>query len=432
MLISRGSIDPSGSYPSLRLSASQKEFLEWIAEQLGVFVTSVTLHKTAEEIREMFEARGMTCENPQPEYRLTMMSHPDLEPYSVRWYRVTDEGTREKQLPTSIPYSPTTLRTWYAFSGHIERSKSPSDVVFPVTQHRGDIDVLIKLCQRYNPRVYTDDSGEKTHLSLHLRNAAAFFDDIGSAPVKSLESKWPTDDDRLRADDDVGQVCPDCGLLFSNLNSHWAGETDCEYPAPTQRQEDILLALVLGGAYINKTGPEKLPHLMLDSTNREFLDWLDDELGILTSHITERASAEDARTRLSAEFDTSPKETRDVYRFQTRGLPYFESIEDWASRRGDADRRLSPPGVTRSLILLKTMYLHRGSTVDYTQSDETQVVIRMGRVAASDETMLELFEPFDGRLRQYTSEFRVLVIGDTEQFFEYVGEPPAFAVDQWV
>jgi hypothetical protein len=78
------------------------------------------------------------------------------------------------------------------------------------------------------------------------------------------------------------------------------------------------------------------------------------------------------------------------------------------------------------------MYLHRGSKVGYTDAPEPVAVLRVKRITASDETLLDLFEPFDARIRRMSSEFRVLEIGDTEEFFEYVGEPPAFAADKWI
>jgi hypothetical protein len=376
----------------------------------------------------------MSYNNPKPEYRLTMLSHPDLESYSVNWYTVNEDGQREKHLPAKIPWSPTTLRLWYAFAGYTDTSNQASNAVLTVTKQKDDIDVLLRLCERYTPRVYVDESSDigGPSVFLHLRNAEEFFEDIGEAPVQSVAEQWPDDEDTLRADTDVGDVCPNCGRPFSSLNSHWRGENGCSYPTPSQTQKDILYALVLSGSYINKTGESKLPHLLLDSTNRDFLDYLDSKLGIFTSHISERASAETSRKRLKTQFNTDPDETQAVYRLQTRGHPYLDTLYRWANRRGNPSKRIEPPIVRRSPDVLKTMYLHRGSKVGYTDAPEPVAVLRVKRITASDETLLDLFEPFDARIRRMSSEFRVLEIGDTEEFFEYVGEPPAFAADKWI
>ena len=433
ILISQGSIETNSRYPAFRVSSGNKALLDWIADELGVFASSVSLQKTAEEVREAFEARGMSYNNPKPEYRLTMLSHPDLESYSVNWYTMNDEGTREKHLPVNLPWSPMTLRVWYAFAGYLETSNQASDAVFSVTQQKDDLDVLLRLCDRYTPRVYTDESGELgPSVYLHLRNAEALFDDIGEAPVSSVAEKWPDEETTLRSDTDAGDLCPTCGRPFSNLNSHWRGENGCSYPTPSQKQKDILYSLVLSGSYVNKTGETKLPHLLLDSTNRDFLDYLNRKLGIFTSHISKRASAETSRKRLKTQFNTEPEETRAVYRFQTRGHPYLDTLYRWANRRGNPSESIEPPIVRRSPDVLKTMYLHRGSKVGYTESPEPLAVIRLKRITASEDTLLDLFEPFDARIRNMSSEFRVLEIGDTDAFFEYIGEPPAFAAERWM
>lgn len=107
------------------------------------------------------------------------------------------------------------------------------------------------------------------------------------------------------------EKCDDCGKSFKRVSGHWA-RTSCGYPEYTTRQKEIVRGLVLGDGYVET---DSAPALKLGSTNKEFLEWVDGEMGnestgVRFVHVTDAGS--------------------DYYTIRIRYNPYIEA-HTWGS-----------------------------------------------------------------------------------------------------
>lgn len=435
ILLTHGSIETGAANPSLRVSSRREAVLEWLDAQFGVFSRGVHMAMTAEEVRESLESRddwSVTGET-SPMYEWGLRTHPALQRYASRWYESdTETGERERRVPPHVERHPSTLLAWYLFAGRIARGDEKPHVVFPFTSMNADLATVLTLLEPFNPRVYSDSKAPdvEKRQDIHLRDTQAFFKYIGTAPREEFASKWPRSSDELMADDTEGATCPSCGRQYTYLSAHWDGDPDCDFPVLSERQRGLLTALLLSGATLNQTGETKRPHLLVDSTNRAFLDWASNVLGLLCAHVTHRTDAEATRERFQEWLGRDTDTTRDVYRLQTRSHPFFEDALSWADRKGTPERTLAlPADINRTPALYESLYLHRGTLTFYT--DRHRPVIRTKRMAIADDALLDLFEPFDPRFAKLTTDHRVLVIGNDVGFFDYVGGPPPGLEDLW-
>jgi len=92
-----------------------------------------------------------------------------------------------------------------------------------------------------------------------------------------------------KATDQDGKVaCPECEELYTNVGSHWARSKDCDYPPLALDDEAVLDGLMfVGGSLNNRQRPDANGYVSTVHHDREALDWIADELGVLTASITE-------------------------------------------------------------------------------------------------------------------------------------------------
>lgn len=432
VLLACGSVEKGEGNASLRVTSQYKSVLEFLDSQFGVLSNGVSQKLSAKEARESLEDRGWSVsDDVSAIYEWRLRTHPELNQYHEDWYEITD-GERTRKVPIYVERNPTTLLIWYLFSGRIQRNHEAPHVIFPFTSMNAELETILKLLHPFNPRVYTDTYSEgPTRKDIHLRNSVAFFEFIGEPPQPRFESKWPQDEDEMMEDEFQGDECPTCGRYYTYLSSHWDGGDECGFPPLSDTQEDVLTALLLSGATLNKTGEKKRPHVILDSTNRVFLDWVQDKLGILCAHITQRGTAEDTSDRLEDWLGVEINEGQSVYRLQTRSHPFFEEAkQNWADRLGKPDKKLTPPdSFERSPDVLRILYLHRGSRPK--QGKQTYPAILISRMTVTDDALLELFEPFNPRIVNLTKNHPAMLIEDADAFYEYIGASPLGLDNLW-
>lgn len=115
--------------------------------------------------------------------------------------------------------------------------------------------------------------------------------------------------------------CYSCGGEYQNVAGHWA-RTDCSYPEPTERQSEIITGLMMGDASINNSGKGN-PYLQIEMINEEFLNWVHDELGTLSSSVRLVCTGEEQAER------TGFNECNDVYKLVSRRNPNLSKWADW-------------------------------------------------------------------------------------------------------
>lgn len=202
-------------------------------------------------------------------------------------------------------------------------------------------------------------------------------------------------------------ACPDCEERFLSVGSHW-WQTDCEPPDPSPRIRRLVDGLVLGDGHVHFPDPDRPGYLQVRMANREFVEWLDEQLGWLSTG-----------ARLYRE-ETTRRQT--VYSVRTRSLDWFDRYRDWYE---DGDAWI-PPGYSLSRETARTWYVSDGSAC--WNGDRFCSVRIAGRRLAAEQP-----ERFAGLLDEAGFEARITERGlrfrppDGRQFLGWLGpSPPGF------
>lgn len=106
--------------------------------------------------------------------------------------------------------------------------------------------------------------------------------------------------------------CGQCGRSFEMLSKHWA-QAECERPPMTNRQISIVEGLYIGDGWLNRDSSH--PAVSVEMVNRQFIDWLADELSPFANTVRERG--------------VIPDGSKQTYLFRTSSHPDLEHIEAW-------------------------------------------------------------------------------------------------------
>lgn len=175
--------------------------------------------------------------------------------------------------------------------------------------------------------------------------------------------------------------CQECGKEVSRLGIHWYNQD--HYPDLSQYERDLLRGLLLGDGSVSKRC------IRVTNTNYEFLKWVGEELGILSSSV---------------------KEYSDRWMFNSRSHPFFGELRGWyssGSKRFPEDLELSP-------IMVKMWYCgdgnlgSRGNRAQISTANEADRPEYLKRLFAD----VGLYPTWDG----YKLSFQL------EEFVDYVGE----------
>jgi hypothetical protein len=127
------------------------------------------------------------------------------------------------------------------------------------------------------------------------------------------------------------EVCPNCGNTFSQIGNHWNRSSNCDYPNLTETQREIITGVLMGDGCINR-GASKNPLLQVKMINEQYLQWLDDVLGVYGTGVEFNKTAEESYNEISdRDFSnaTSPDNYSDVYILRTRCSPVFDEFARW-------------------------------------------------------------------------------------------------------
>lgn len=130
-------------------------------------------------------------------------------------------------------------------------------------------------------------------------------------------------------------TCHGCGSEYQRIGYHWSNGS-CDHPVLTDRAEQLVEGMMLGDGTLRTH--TTYPFVQIYMINKLFLEWLDNELGWLTTGVslyrTAERSAELSRDNGYPGADV--RDYHDVYSLQTRTMPAFRRYEDWY--QGDGKR----------------------------------------------------------------------------------------------
>ncbi len=215
--------------------------------------------------------------------------------------------------------------------------------------------------------------------------------------------------------------CHVCGNSFTYLGNHWKGENKCSYPNLTDRQYQITTGLLLGDANCSRSGTN--PHIDVKNTNRKFLEWVNEEYGIISNGISLSRTAEDSARSLQNTIspNTVAEGCNDVYRLTTRSHPEFEEFREWyetGEKRFPEDLILTP-------LIVKVWYVCDGSLW---MNEGCTGRVSISSVNESDrcEFLIQLFEN-KGFSPTYTGDHIFFGTDESFDILHWMGEPiPGF------
>lgn len=132
---------------------------------------------------------------------------------------------------------------------------------------------------------------------------------------------------------DSGEIdtCPDCGTRYRHLTKHW-NNSECELATPSRNQMLILKGLLMGDGTLLRDGPNAA--LAVEMTNLEYLEWIDSLLGIFSTGVEMKHSAEEQLKRAKrSKLDSvrTAKKLQSSYLLLTRKHPVLNQFRGWYS-----------------------------------------------------------------------------------------------------
>lgn len=181
-------------------------------------------------------------------------------------------------------------------------------------------------------------------------------------------------------------ICHECGGEYEKIGTHWSLGA-CEYPSFTDRQREIITGFVMSDASINRNG--KNPHIQSNMITKEFLEWIDEEMGIFGKGVLFCRSAEEcAKENRDRGFrpNADAKNYHDQYRWNSMRHPELHEFAAWY----DSGKKVWPESVKFTPLSLKVFFCGDG----YFRNDKHFKHISFGILNERDnkEKIEKLFE----------------------------------------
>lgn len=228
--------------------------------------------------------------------------------------------------------------------------------------------------------------------------------------------------------------CPSCGELYEEkrgLGQHWSGSS-CDPPKLTRRQKEILVGILMGDGYIGEgkceEGGSGNHHMQIRMTNREFLEWVDSEMGVLSSGVRLAASAEQQAHSGGGDVESySP-----LYGLTIRTHPYLSVLAEWYS----SGKKVMPEDIEMTPMVLKMWYVCDGGLSG--REGCRQPRIALNNEKGNKKKVLSWFEESECPVPYWYEEdsgdttITWTTKEDRRKFFEYIGSPPPGFKYKWV
>lgn len=206
--------------------------------------------------------------------------------------------------------------------------------------------------------------------------------------------------------------CPDCGSEYKSVGIH-IGRSDCSWPDPTDRQWNVLIGLNLGDGGLIKDRKARNPYFKIKMVNKEFLEWVDDELGWMSTGMTLEVTGEELEETHGMD------DCKDQYRVQTRSMQQLVWL-DWY----EDDGKEFPDWIQMTPLVAKLWYVCDGGVAKEYGNATVKIasVNEMGR----PEYLESLFKDvgFNPKMSGHTLRFKT---DEAQDFLDWIGEPvPGF------
>lgn len=219
------------------------------------------------------------------------------------------------------------------------------------------------------------------------------------------------------SDDAEKVACPECDEAYQSLGGHWARSKDCDYPPLALSDEAVLDGLMLVGGTLRNRHVDANCYISIVHADRDVLEWVADELGVLAASITEFDQAG------SVDYYGADPE-RPLWEFRTRSLPALDKYYGWYDADGS---RTVPEDVSVDPLLLKTACLLAARPMD----DRPGLYLSLQRTSPPPVTVHRVFGGYGPRIVRPDEDGYVVRIHNSTDLCQDLAPWPAFATDRF-
>lgn len=227
--------------------------------------------------------------------------------------------------------------------------------------------------------------------------------------------------------------CPSCGNEYEKIGNHWH-QSDCDYPAISQHQREVLTGLLMGDGWVERADNSKAC-IRANMITKKYLEYLEDLMGVLGLGVSFYRSAEEL-VKQSKETGFNNKATveaySDQYTWSTRRAPSLNQFAQWYGDNG----KVWPSNISLTPTVLKHWYV--GDGFFRTTQTNNHIGIAMANERKNKEKVERMFmmgpgvkvSRWDENYREDTDSWycgAIFSVEDSYKLFDYMGKPlPGF------
>lgn len=215
-------------------------------------------------------------------------------------------------------------------------------------------------------------------------------------------------------------VCHECDDDFARIGYHWSNGR-CDWPEIPDRQESLITGMMLGDGTLRRQTDN--PFIQTYMICRPFLEWIDDELGWLSTGVSLYRDAESsAEISQSNGHESDPSRYHDVYSLRTRSMKQFRRYESWYS---NGTKKTIPGYLILTPVTAAIWYCCDGSLNWDRRYPGARPHVTIGVKDENMDRVLDMFEEssFGRTPTQDRSGIRFSVDA-TEEFLDWISPPP--------
>lgn len=231
--------------------------------------------------------------------------------------------------------------------------------------------------------------------------------------------------------DDGNVVCEQCGNEYKKVATHWVQSKSCNYPELDQLRKDILVGSLMGDGAIQDKEMEN-QSIKVNWSSKEQCQWLDEELGWMSTGVTLVQTAEEAAEKNGGtDFNGStvssdPADWSDAYRVRARSHPFItEMTTGWYGDSG-YEKKVWPEDIYLSPTVLLLWFVGDGSYKN--DGTNRRIAIALNNEEGNEEKIDQYFQRVDQPepSNWYSSgSYRARWnIDQSKSLFEYMSQSP--------